>query len=975
VEAHELMRALAASGVFVAVAPTGLWLLQQAVGTSLLNGVKCRWALAVPIGVAAWSMVLVALAQFGWFRPAAIGAAAWAVACAAALPLRGGLPAAPLSRHGVVAAAALAALGWLYAGFPNESLLGDRDEGLYTLMAMLLQRTGALAVGIPEASALAPELLRPLDAGRLGTFFLPGIYQTPSGLQLQFPPLLPVWAAQLAAATLGKGLFSASAIASLAAVPVFHVLARQFMRPQFATVATIVFALNPASIWIARVNLVEPLVRLLVLGGLLASVIALKRRSTGLALVAAALLGLAAFARLDLLLVAPLGMGFAALVHMWRSTRLAASLPTAIRLSAAIGACQGAAVALLLLISPGYVQANSTTVLAALVAVLLATAVFAAARSGFLAPLAEPTARRGIGLAVVVALFALLAYAALLRPQAEPFALIDRPGSELHGTRDFRERSLLNLAAYLSWPVVLSAAFGAAVVVRRLASGRGTAAMAFAATLFACVSVVVLANPRISPDHFWAVRRFVPIVIPGFALLAGYGLHTLLGRRRGVGVRRGIYALAAVAAAWLLVSQRATLFVNENEGLTAQMQELDAALGDASVVLVRDLDALAGTLFLGYGRPVLPIRDSAAGVNESARALWRQCSSGSPCRLVHADHRGLVGLRLGESRPALFERRLIARTPLPLPRSVTTERSAFFVTPVWGLESERQGKLFGAYRNWNVDERGFYGEDVAAGALGRWTGGDATVRFRPVAGADTLEIRLMVPGPGPRRLRIELDGQPLQDSLAEGPQRLSFALGSTAPDAWRELRMVSETFNPRAAGLSDDGRDLGVWVQAIRLIDSRAPRIDASLGDAAFRSRVEVVGGPIALKFGTSTGERGALPVVSVSNEGQAVWPGGAEVAPGEVPVALGAKWRRAGSAEVLLEQRFGLPFALRPGERILMAVDLAPTGPSADGRLKPGDYEIELDMVQDGVTWFAARGSVAARLQVRLAAGTAAAR
>jgi hypothetical protein len=58
------LTAVLASGVFAATLPTGLFLL-RAVGTDSMRS-TFFWLLAVPVGVAAWSPVLLLAAYAGW---------------------------------------------------------------------------------------------------------------------------------------------------------------------------------------------------------------------------------------------------------------------------------------------------------------------------------------------------------------------------------------------------------------------------------------------------------------------------------------------------------------------------------------------------------------------------------------------------------------------------------------------------------------------------------------------------------------------------------------------------------------------------------------------------------------------------------------------------------------------------------------------------------------------------------------------
>lgn len=966
VTAEEFLRSLLASGVFVAVLPTGAWLLTA--GRIVLPSGRPGWwwALAAPAGIGAWSLPLLILAHLGAFDATAIGAAAWIVTAILSPTVAAGFSRWRVSPRRVLPVAALLGLGWLYAAFPNESWLANRDEGLYTLMAVWLRRTGALDVPMLEAAALAGELSRPISLGALGTFYLPGIYHELGQLQLQFPPLLPVWLAQFAAATAGKGLFSANAVFALLTLIVFYALARRFLLRPFALLATVLLALNPASVWIARINLAEPLARLLVLAGLLAAVMAFDRRSVRLAVAAGALLALAAFCRLDLLLLAPLAI----VVSLFISKP---PPPSGLRhpadaLAAAIVTAQVLAVAFLAFTSTNYLKANRGAVLVALTATFAAAALRIALPRLTRANPPWPAMPRAAALAFAIGIFGLLAYAAWIRPTLTPFALIERPGHFLHGTRDFRERSLLSLAAYVGWPVIVAAATGATLIALRTARDRVRRSLFLVATVFVAVTVVILANPRISPDHFWAARRFVPLVIPGMLFLAAWALQAVLASCRAPLRRVAVLALTITGAAWLLAAQWSTLWVRENEGLASQLARLDASLGKASTVFVRDFDALGGTLLLAYGRPVVPLRDERARVDEAARGLWSRCSPTTPCQLLHADHRGLMGLKLGESQQVWIERRVIEPTVEPLPRSVRVERSVFFATPVLGLEPRQAMATFGAFRDWNADEAGFYSEELVDGAVGRWTRGDASIRFAVDPSADLLELRLSAPGPGPRRLRLFVDDAAVYDALVQGSTRIALALAPAAADrSWRELRLISDTFNPKAAGLGDDSRDLGVWIQSIRQANARDVRRRLSADSDVRASTVEVRGAPKGLTTSVHQADAATVLALVVSHRGNAVWPGGAEVEAGEVPVTLGAKWRRRGSADVVLEQRFALPFALRPRERIVLAVPLRPTQVPVGSTLVAGDYDVEFDLVQDGVTWFSARGGVPDRVAVRV--------
>jgi hypothetical protein len=960
------LRALMALGVVAAIIPTGLRLVQGRAG---FGRRQCRaevWALAVPVGIAAWSLPLVAAAYAGLFEPAALGLLGWIAAVAFGGNLIDGRIRPRISWHGASMSFGLALVAWLYAAFPNETLLGNRDEGLYSLMALRLAQTRSVSIEMPPQAASAPALFQPLADGPPPPFFLPGVYETAQGLRLQFPGLLPAWIAQVAAATNGSGLFRSSALLSLCAVWVFFVLAHRLLRAPAAWLAVVVFALNPAQVWIARINLVEPLARLLVLGGLLAAVMAMERREARLALLAGGMFGVAAYGRLDLLMLSPLVIAAIVVMRLWPSPRFDAAVPTMSVVAVATVSAQSLAVLLLALSSPDYLRPNSEAVVAAVAFTGVALATLPLLKWPGICMLRQPAARRTLVWAVAAAVLLLLTYAALVRPRAEPFALIQRYGHPLDGTRDYREQSLLGLAAYLSWPIVLAAAFGTAIATWRVLRGRAAPALLLAALAFVPTTLALLANPHVSPDHFWAVRRFVPLAIPGVVLLAAYGVQTLLAPLAAGTRRRAVGLLALAAAARLIAVQWPTLFVQENRELSSKLAALDAALGETPLVLVRDLDALGASLAVGFGRPVLPLRDATIAIDDGTRAFWAHCTASAPCVLVHTDFQGLSGLALGSSRWIRLERRVIEQTPVPLPHGTTIEALQFALTPVLGLADRAPSTLAGAYRDWSLDDRGFHREDLLPSYSGRWTNGDAALRL-PRTGADTLELRFLVPGNVPQPVRVTLDGVVLHDGPLAGAQKLTFGL---QPDEGvtdsRLLTVRSPTFTPKAAGQGSDTRELGVWLAGVRQFNSAAPRLHRVLAHGAVGSRVVIAGSPFVEPLVIDSQASDRRVTMTVANEGDLVWPAGSEVGPDEVPVILGIVWRRLPDLAVVHEQRTSLPFAVRPGERLLMTPSL--DSRAQDGRPMPqGDYELEIDLLQEHVAWFAQRGGEPARLRVRI--------
>lgn len=116
----------------------------------------------------------------------------------------------------------------------------------------------------------------------------------------------------------------------------------------------------------------------------------------------------------------------------------------------------------------------------------------------------------------------------------------------------------------------------------------------------------------------------------------------------------------------------------------------------------------------------------------------------------------------------------------------------------------------------------------------------------------------------------------------------------------------------------------------------------------AFRAEIAIVTAPTIVHVG----ERIELSV-SVKNVSEATWPG-CQRGPAKYQIYLASRWvTTSGQVSLREEGRAPLPKDLGPGESAI--VKLLFTAPS-----QPGNYPVELDMLQEEVTRFSAKGSPA---------------
>jgi len=138
-----------------------------------------------------------------------------------------------------------------------------------------------------------------------------------------------------------------------------------------------------------------------------------------------------------------------------------------------------------------------------------------------------------------------------------------------------------------------------------------------------------------------------------------------------------------------------------------------------------------------------------------------------------------------------------------------------------------------------------------------------------------------------------------------------------------------------------------------------APGQPAALPDNAFKASITLVDAPAKLRVGQKQTIQ-----VRVKNASDATWYArGAEIntnADNKFYLAVGNRWLNAADEQMVtaMDGRYGLPRNLKPGEET--EVPLQITAPK-----DPGDYVLDVDLVQEQVAWFHDKGSATARAKV----------
>lgn len=624
---------------------------------------------AVPVAaLTAWLIVAFGLLLVGNFRPLlasllgipVIGIVVW-FAWGATPDLRRPTPRWSIVTVGGIALTSAVVQSILRA----EELVVRRDAGSYAQYTAWIAQNGSLPV--PQNRELISGDLPGLSYSSLA------FYQVGEAIWPQFLAGAPLtyapgfWLGGL------TGMLLVPPIIGGLSVLTFAGLTARLVGPTWAPLGALLLAACLPQQWVTRATYSEPVAQLLTLGGLLLAYDAWQRYRAlsavdvptarthgsrrgvaGLATLAGLALGLAMVVRVDALrdlLPVIVFAGFALAVRQRPALPLLGGL--------LLGAVAGFVAAYVL--SRPYVDylADSYVpqlIVSTVVVFLTVLGSFAVRRFG---PPPRPDWLPAMAPALVCAVALGLAARPLFVTQrghgseaTDDYVewVQEQEGVPLDPSRTYEEASVEWVGWYLGVAAVIFAVLGAAVLSRRvlLPAHHPKAAPEWILPLMVLLwgTALVLLRPAITPDHPWASRRLVVIVLPAVILLAVWAVAWLSRRLRERSVRRGV--TVGVSAAGLLlptvVTSQSMFGYRGDAGTVDQVGRLCAALPDDASVLIPD-----GPTMNNYGQ------------------LIRGMCGAPTARLDELDHRlfaaAVTGIRERDRVPVLISGELEEMLP------------------------------------------------------------------------------------------------------------------------------------------------------------------------------------------------------------------------------------------------------------------------------------------------------------------------
>ncbi len=803
-------------------------------------------AVATSLCVSSWLGLL--LAELGRFSLVTAGLVLAAVSLAVfALGRRRiGVPfARPVSWRALVPAFVVLALSLALDARPSQYIVGGRDPGAYVASMALIGRTGKILQEDKAVLAIPREDLAVFFPNREATSFSRFMgfdLESPETGRVvpQFFHLFPAFGALLFQAMGVKG--------ALATPPIFGVLgtlacffaARRIFGNATALLGAVLLSINVIQVWFARYPLSEPMSQFLLFLGILAVAHFEERRSLAFGALAGSAFGLSLLVRIDsVLIVVPLG---AYLLIRRAQRRL--TIPELVALAGPFVLLALHATLHARLFASKYVQDVLSRpywklpywVWAGLLVLVVLVISSASSIGDRLAPLLRDREKLlRSALLVSVALVALYTY--LLRPWLSAWAggdgnttpaladplLLHALGFKRLAAHD--AQSLLRFGWFVSPLGVGLGLLGLLVAIRHFRSR-----YLFLLLISAAFGSFYFYKIRVWNDYYFALRRYIPVVLPALLSLVAFFL-TRLGRRGGAPRLVAAVLALALAAAYARDTRRIVKHVDWNR-MVDFVSDLSRRFGPDDIVVFeqpRSIHLLSLPLWAIHGVNVLELgrfNPDPARLVHLVRE-WR--GRFKNIYFVHTYSTDLCGLFLQRSEDIGFETVEWQRGYLEPPRRPETRALYFRISRVLLPEEVNVPALddidVGGSDDFQVS--GFFDKEGGGDRTYRWTGRCGSV-YAPGARAGARLVLTTSVGrrPDAPTVAVSLSGVSLGSFVpghdwGEAELRLPDPLPAGPP----VLRFDVKAFRPRNVDERlDDARDLGVMIDRVRFRVDREPR-------------------------------------------------------------------------------------------------------------------------------------------------------
>jgi len=650
-----------------------------------------RIPLALTTGLALWSTPLLVTAMCGVYRAIWFGVVGWLAALATARFLSREINGAAVvgiktAKPDLVLLAGMLTAAVLYLGFPTETPIVLGDAGVYANHAVHIERSGRLDI---PYKAMSDAVEAVIDTHwyepQYGKMYAPGFYLTAPAITVQFAHLMPVWLAQVFASFGPAGLFRFNSLLALLAVAIFYGMAEKLMSRKSAVAAALVFALQPGQIWMARTTLTEIFTQLFLWSGLLLLLYAFENREQKLAGIAGLLVGFTGLLRIDSFLLVPLFIFAHFVIKIALPDKAVADKPLWRSFYLVMIPIFALAYCYYVFFSQPYAYALSNLTTKIGIVTILSLGLHLFACGGCVEFIRRFFLSRPMFVVFSCTVAGLAIYAYFIRPNlGNPYLIkgVFANWNKSIGLRDFRENSFVNLGKYISPPVIWGAVVGFLLICKRVLSHRLGSLVIMLLVITGGYSFLYLWTPSINPHHIYAIRRFIPMVIPGFIMFAFISFDALLDRLKPSFYRVAMVALPLYLILFLVRADRLVAGVAEEKGTFAELRGIASQLPQDNTVLawgrVNGWAEWMNPLLVAFECNVAPVNLESPKAPLALRTwVLTQKMLEKPSLLLADAEPLLAGFEFTRIKTFTLSRSALEPTTHPLPKNISKGEQKF----------------------------------------------------------------------------------------------------------------------------------------------------------------------------------------------------------------------------------------------------------------------------------------------------------
>ena len=749
---------------------------------------------------------------------------------------------------------------------PFQYINGGRDHGIYVNTGIHIARTGSILFDDPELAAVPPESRALLTNPLVAPFhsLVPGSWsegQRLAGLTIRDAEagtvvphafhLYPVWIAIFqAAGGVGLALWTTAVFNGLGLLAIFVSASRLLGRPT-AILALLLLTFNVSQVWFTHYPAAEIMVRFFFWGGLYTLILMLSYGEEYTAVLAGLSFGYLHLAKLDTFVVTFILLTILAVFWFRRQWQKPYTIFALTYFLLLIHAAMHAVFIATIYFFDQLVRVLLPAFLAQPIATAIGTATY-------------PTeivwrliGRFGLLLLAILIIASLLFWVIhryrlqlatrlnWLQYLAHPSQILLAVGLGLLTLYSFLSYSLWPLPLFstmsttftmLGWYLSpLGILLGVVGLMQFIVTSKRPSQHITWILLLTNMLLLLLIGSATFPDQFWAIRRFVPVVLPTFILFGAYLIWQLVPRRREEWAK-GLLPLGLTLVLLTLFWQntRPTWGIVEYDGFVSQVQALNESFPTNAVLLFTTSDAtnrVTLPLWTLFDRALFALEPGALSDDDLATAVQQWQSHNRPVYLLESrQERPLFTDELIPTylRTQTLSMPLMESSADSVPRRNGRFLAVFDIYEVTG-ESVTSPQIVDTLAvAWGVDDAylsGLHAPERLPGLTPRrWTSGQVELHFPTVERPSQLLLHMAngrPPTVPPAEVTVYAGDTHLATITVTGsgniytvtiPAAVQFT-GATA-----DFRLQIPPWVPAQTGHNADQRELGVYLDWAKIV-------------------------------------------------------------------------------------------------------------------------------------------------------------